>query len=206
MSKSTIYTAEQALQMLRDGNKRWVSGRLEHPNHNEERRKSTAFEGQAPFATVLTCSDSRVAPVVLFDVGIGDIFQVRVAGNVSGPDVRGSIAYAVHELETPVVVVLGHTGCGAVSAAVQGGDLPEGTIPALVEKLVPVVDEAKRQCPHCSGASLTDYAAELNVRKVCADILQESPVVRSAHNAGKVRVVGGIYHLGSGEVEWLDGD
>ncbi|BBD07400.1 carbonic anhydrase [Desulfovibrio ferrophilus] len=194
---------ERAMELLREGNARWLSGRLEHPNHDEERRRATAREGQQPFATVLTCSDSRVAPVVLFDVGIGDVFQVRVAGNVSGPDVLGSIAYAVHELGTPVVVVLGHTGCGAVQAAL-GGNLPEGTIPPLVEKLRPIVEQARLECPHCGPHALADHASAINVERVCGEILRDSPVVRQAVEEGHTVVVGAMYDLDSGEVEWLD--
>ncbi|MBU1000986.1 MAG: carbonic anhydrase [Proteobacteria bacterium] len=194
---------EQALERLHKGNQRWLSGKLEHPNHDEERRRATAREGQKPFATVLTCSDSRVAPVVQFDVGIGDIFQVRVAGNVCGPDVLGSIAFAVHELGTPVVLVLGHTGCGAIQAAL-GGNLPEGAIPPLVEKLKSVVEQARRECPHCGPFTLGNHAAAINVRSVCREILDDSPVVRRAVDEGHTVVVGAMYDLDSGEVSWLD--
>lgn len=193
----------QAIQLLKDGNARWFSGKMEHPNHDEERRRTTAREGQNPFATVLTCSDSRVAPVVLFDVGIGDVFQVRVAGNVSGPDVLGSIAFAVHELGTPVVVVLGHTGCGAVQAAL-GGELPDGAIVPLVEKLKPVVEQARSECPHCGAMALTDHAAAINVARVRDEILRDSQVVREAVEEGHTVVLGAMYDLDSGEVTWLD--
>ena len=115
-------TADEALQILLAGNKRWVDGALEHPNHSEERRQETS-NGQAPFATVLTCADSRVPPVDIFDQGVGDIFVVRVAGNIIDAHSLGSIEYAVQYLKTPLVVVMGHSSCGAVVAVASGAKL-----------------------------------------------------------------------------------
>jgi len=194
---------EKALQLLKEGNARWRAGKQEHPNHDEERRRATARDGQNPLATVLTCSDSRVAPVVLFDVGIGDVYQVRVAGNVSGPDVVGSIAYAVYALGTPVVVVLGHTGCGAVEAALSG-KVSDGSIVPLVDKLKPVVEQARKECPHCDTFTQANHAAAINVRRVCKEIVRDSKVVRDAVAEGHTVVLGAMYDLDSGEVEWLD--
>lgn len=122
-------TAEEVLTILKKGNLRFVSGKLEHPNHCEESRQNLAL-GQEPIATILTCADSRVPPVDIFDQGIGDLFVVRVAGNVIGDHSLGSIEYAVKHLHTPLVIVMGHTSCGAVSAVASGAAL-EGHIATL---------------------------------------------------------------------------
>lgn len=121
--------ADEVIQILKDGNRRFVSGKLEHPNHCEESRQSLA-KGQAPLATILTCADSRVPPVDIFDQGLGDLFVVRVAGNIIGDHSLGSIEYAVKHLHTPVVVVMGHASCGAISAVASGAAL-EGHIATL---------------------------------------------------------------------------
>ncbi len=124
-------SADEALKMLKDGNARFVEGKATHPHQDAARRALTAGQGQHPVATVLSCSDSRAPVELLFDQGIGDLFVVRVAGNVAATDEIGSMEYAVDHLNTPVVVVLGHSQCGAVTAVVEGAKLPP-SIGALV--------------------------------------------------------------------------
>lgn len=201
-------TPQQALEILRMGNRRWVEDKLINPHRNPSRREVTALAGQRPLAAVLACSDSRVEPVVLFDQGLGDLFVVRVAGNVSGPDVVGSLAFAVFELAVPLVLVLGHTGCGAITAAmkaIKGAPLPPSTVGSLVDKLRPVAAEAHDADPDCEQGVAVDRAVYLNVAQVRRDILRASPVITEAVDEGRAVLAGAVYHLASGEVEWLDG-
>ena len=135
-----------ALHKLEDGNKRFVEGKNTFPDIGAERRGKTAKNGQQPFATVISCSDSRLPVEILFDQGIGDIFVVRVAGNVCNVDEIGSAEYGVDHLGTPVLVVLGHSKCGAVSAVVQGAEL-NGNLPALLHGIIPAVEKVKRAIP-----------------------------------------------------------
>ena len=156
-------TADDAVRLLKQGNKRFVTMRLEHPNLSAARRKAVAVEAQQPFATVLGCSDSRVPVEEIFDRGIGDIFIIRVAGNVAMDSVvSGSVEYAVGHLCTPVIVVLGHTGCGAVKAAISGPPL-EGSIREVQKKIEPVVSLVKKEHPDLKGDVLAIAVVKANV-------------------------------------------
>ena len=141
VSNNTATSANEALQKLIDGNKRFVTGQFALKDLGDARREELV-KGQKPFAVILTCSDSRVPPEHIFDQGLGDIFVVRNAGNVVDPVTLGSIEYAVEHLLAPLVVVLGHDYCGAVKAAVDGGEAP-GSIGAIIAKLLPSVEKAK---------------------------------------------------------------
>src|SRR5688572_4328071 len=138
---ATMLSGEDALTALKDGNTRYIAGKPIHPNQDAARR-TTVAKGQNPFATVLTCSDSRVPVELLFDQGLGDTFVVRVAGNVSDTDEVGSIEYGVGHLNTPLLVVMGHTSCGAVKAVLEGLQV-HGSIPALVDNITPAIAQAK---------------------------------------------------------------
>jgi len=127
-------SADEAIKVLKEGNSRCMSGAPKHPNQDQECRLLTATMGQRPYATVLSCSDSRVPVEILFDTGIGDLFVIRIAGNVADVDEVGTIEYGVDHLGTPVLVVLGHTRCGAVTAVAQGAKL-HGSIPQLVDNI-----------------------------------------------------------------------
>jgi len=187
---------EQALQRLVDGNRRFVDGQMLHQRQGADRRGETQT-GQQPFAAILTCSDSRVPPEILFDQGIGDLFVVRNAGNVLDDIVEGSIAYAVEHLGVPLVVVLGHTRCGAVTAAIKSADAG-GKIGAVVRVLQPAVISA-RDVP---GDAVLNTAAA-NVRLNVAHLRGE-PAAISDHVAGEApRITGALYHLDTGVVEWL---
>ena len=156
---STPLTADEALARLMEGNQRFVSGRAIHPNQTVERRAALAG-GQTPIAIVLTCSDSRVAPELYFDQGLGDLFVIRNAGNVLDDHALGSMEYAVDHLHVPLILVVGHGKCGAVSAAVAGAHAP-GHIQSIVDSIAPVVDGIKDQ----PGDKL-DNAVRANARHV----------------------------------------
>lgn len=199
---STHLLPGDAVERLREGNERFVAGTPRHPNTGPERLRQIASEGQHPFATVLTCSDSRVSVTRLFDQGFGDVFVVRVAGNVCAVDEIASIEYSVDHLNTPLVVVLGHTHCGAVTAATEGGP-PHGHIASLLAHIRPAVEAARRKHPGVKGADLIPAAIEANVWQAIGDLLHGSRAVRERVAAGRLLVAGAICDLATGRVEWL---
>ncbi|HVM60396.1 MAG TPA: carbonic anhydrase [Verrucomicrobiae bacterium] len=194
---SATITADDALARLKAGNERFVAGNLSHPNATPDRRADVA-RGQAPFAIIVGCSDSRVGPEVVFDQGLGDIFVVRTAGNVVDDVALGSIEYAADHLGAPVILVLGHTRCGAVAAAVAGGEAP-GHIGSIVEKIEPAVRETKGM-----PGDPVDNAVRANVRRVVLHLRGASPILSKLAKAGKLKVVGACYNLDSGRVEFLE--
>ncbi len=193
---------EATLKMLQDGNGRFASAGPKRPNQNAKRRLDTTEKGQQPFAAVLACADSRVPVEVLFDRGIGDIFVVRNAGNIATKESIGSLEFAVDHLGTPLVVVLGHSKCGAVIAAVEGGAAPPN-IQTFVDAISPAVAKAKASNPEKSGAALVPEAITANVWQAITDILTNSPLLREKVKEGKVKMVGGNYDLKTGKVTWL---
>jgi carbonic anhydrase len=195
-------SADEALRLLKEGNVRFVEGKLQHPRQDRARRALTASQGQHPLATVLTCSDSRVPPEVVFDQGIGDVFVIRVAGNVSATNEVGSIEYAVDHLATPVVVVLGHSQCGAVTAVVDDTKLPPN-IASLVEPIRPAADKARATNPQAAKDVVIKAAITDNVWQSVEDMLRLSPIIRDKVRDGKTKVVGALYDIDSGQVQWL---
>jgi carbonic anhydrase len=195
-------SANEALKMLQDGNARYLADKATHPRQDAARRALTAGQGQHPFATVLACADSRVPPEVIFDQGLGDLFVVRVAGNVAATDEIGSMEYAVDHFGTPVVVILGHSQCGAVTAVVENAKLPPN-IAALVAPIKPAVAKAKEDNPEAAKEALVSAAVKDNVFQAMEDILQKSPIIKGAVKAGKTRLVGALYELDTGKVQWL---
>ncbi|MBX3315543.1 MAG: carbonic anhydrase [Phycisphaeraceae bacterium] len=196
-------TPAAALEMLMAGNVRFSSGLCEHRHADTERARETAGS-QSPFAIVLSCADSRVPVELVFDRGIGDIFTVRVAGNTSGPFQAGSIEYAVEHLGSSLLVVLGHSSCGAVKAASAGGDAP-GNIGAILAPIVPAAEETRRNHPDASEADLVRLAVRANVMRSISDLLRTSPTIARGAENGTLRIVGAVYNLESGTVEWLGG-
>ena len=186
------------------GNRRFVAGDSIHPHESADYRASLADE-QHPFATVLTCSDSRVTPVLVFDQGIGDLFVIRVAGNVVDQDVAGSIEYAVDHLGTRLLVILGHENCGAVTAAYHSyvaRDLTRRE-PHEIESLLLRIEPALRDVdPSATMSSQIAHGIEANVREAIAQ-LTRLPDLRRAEEAGLVQIVGAIYDLETGDVRLL---
>lgn len=194
LSSAPNDSPDEALQALIDGNARYVSGKPEHPNRSEEAR--LAVKGtQRPFAAVLGCADSRVSPEIIFDQGIGDVFVVRVAGNVAGPLELDSLEYAIDHLGAVLILVLGHESCGAVDAVIHGKADDIEAVAALIE---PAVNRS-RSLP---GNHL-ENAVKANVRDVVA-YLKTTEVISKLLAKGGVDVVGGYYRLGSGRVEIID--
>jgi len=192
--------ADQALRDLLAGNHRFAIGKRQTPRSSPEDFRALAH-GQFPEAVIVSCADSRVAPEILFDAGIGDIFVVRVAGNVvdgAGVTVKGSIEYAVAELNVPLIVVLGHTGCGAVKAAVkhiEDRDSLPGAIHGLVELIKPAVTRSQGR----AGDPL-ENAIRQNVYMGVEKLRGLEPILAPRVRDGKVKVVGGVYDLRTGAV------
>jgi methyl-accepting chemotaxis protein len=193
-------TPADAQQALQQGNARFASGQPARPNQTPDRRAEVA-KGQAPFATILTCSDSRVPAETIFDQGLGDLFVVRVAGNVARTDEIGSIEYGTGHLNTPLLVVMGHTSCGAVKAVLEGTEV-HGSIPELVGPIAAAVEKTKAANPGLPAGGMFARAVEANVWESIACIFENSATVRDLVAAGKLKVVGAVYDLASGSVQW----
>jgi carbonic anhydrase len=205
-------SSDQVLQMLSQGNARFTAGSPARPHQDQARlfQAGTENQGDHAYATVLSCSDSRVPVEIIFDAGVMDIFVVRVAGNVVRTDEAGSIEYGLAHVNTPVLVVLGHTQCGAVTAVVdevQGrGHALERNIPPLVAPIVPAVKKAMHDHPELKGREVIPRAIEQNVWRAIHDLFMLSPATRRMVASGKAKVVGAIYDVKTGKVAWLPQD
>ncbi|MBF0421602.1 MAG: carbonic anhydrase [Magnetococcales bacterium] len=193
-------SADQALQWLKEGNKRFLDGKAERPNLSPDRIADTFANGQHPFATIISCSDSRVPVEHVFDRGIGDLFVIRVAGNVVHTDETGTTEYGAGHLNTPLVVVMGHTKCGAVTAVVKG-DKVGGSIPKLVDRIVPAAEKSKAK--GLKGDELILDAIRENVRQAIQDLNSGSEELQHLSKEGKIKIIGAIYHVENGVVEWI---
>ena len=187
--------AEEALKKLMDGNRRFVSETYDRGDIGPGRRAEIS-KGQRPFAVIVDCSDSRVVPEFIFDQGLGDLFVIRTAGNIVDDIAIGSVEYAVKHLGVRLVLVLGHDDCGAVKATVAGGKA-EGHIDAILQAIRPAVAVA-RQKP----GNLLDNAIAQNVDMVINRLQSAQPILAQALQTGDVRIVGGVYHLKDGSVDW----
>jgi len=190
---------DEAKQLLIDGNERFTAGKPLIKDFSFTRRSDLLKNGQHPFAVIVCCSDSRVPPEHLFDQSLGDLFVVRVAGNVVTPIELGSVEYAVEHLKTPLVVVLGHEECGAVSAAVQGGET-HGSIAAIIDKIKPAVEGARAM--GTTGKELIEASTDLNIQNALRDILK-SPIIKEGVEANQVNVLGLKYDLDEGVLELI---
>ncbi len=196
------FTPAQALQQLQIGHARYLCGKADRPNADAQRRTETFRGGQHPFATVLTCADSRVPVEVVFDQGVGDLFVVRVAGNVATETQAGSIEYAVEHLHTPIVVVMGHRACGAVAAAAGTAELP-GQLGGLIREIKPSVEQTQAANPGLSGDKLVAEAIKTNVWRSVEALISNSPVISEHVKQGKLSVIGAVYDLESAQINWL---
>lgn len=194
-STESPLTPDEAFQRLMDGNQRFVERRPIYPDQTVERLQAIA-QGQHPFATILSCADSRVPAELLFDQGFGDLFDVRVAGNIVTPEILGSVEYAVEHLAAPLLMVLGHERCGAVTAAVNPGEFL-GSIGTFVEAILPAVERVEDQ-----PGDPVDNAVISNVYYQMEQ-LQRSPLVAERLESGQLKLVGGRYDLDTGTVTIL---
>lgn len=188
------------VSLLKEGNARFAAGKAQYPNSDAARRMELAANGQEPLATILACSDSRDPVELMFDRGVGDLFVVRVVGNVAGVSEMATIEYGVTHLGTPVLLVMGHTKCGAVTAVVKGAEL-RGHLVALAKLIEPAAKKAKADATSAEDA--VPVAIQLNVWQQIESILTSSSLVRAHAAAGKVDVMGAVYDIASGKVVWL---
>jgi carbonic anhydrase len=194
-------TAEEALARLKDGNRRFVEGKTRRAHESANWRKMLVA-GQHPFVTLMCCSDSRVPPELVFDQGFGDLFVIRVAGNVIAADVLGSIQYAVRHLETRLLVVMGHEECGAVTAAVESHD-GKGREPKYIEALIKLIEPGLTKLPrNLNKEARISAAVEANVRWSVKQ-LAELPEGRGAMGKREITFAGAVYELGTGSVRFL---
>ena len=189
-------SADTVLRELKAGNDHHLAKRYQHPHQTASRQREVA-QGQHPHAIVLSCADSRVAPEIILDQGLGDLFDVRVAGNVASDAELASIEYAAEHLHTPVLVVMGHQKCGAVTAAAEPGEA-EGHLPSLLAMIRPAVDTARTQ-----PGDLIENAVRINVENVVRQIRLSTPVLAALVDRGELTVAGAVYSLDTGKVIWL---
>jgi len=192
-------TSELALQQLMEGNLRYAEGNASHPHQSLERR-AELISGQQPFAVILGCSDSRIPPELIFDQGLGDVFVIRTAGEVVDNASLASIEYAVDHLGVPLVMVLGHDSCGAVTAAVQGGEA-EGHLGSLMDFIRPAVEQAREAG---EGSDLLNGSINNNVFNIVEALKSSQPVLSEKVDAGELMILGARYRLDSGLVEILE--
>lgn len=193
-----VLTPLQAWERLAKGNERFVSGEQQHPNQ-DARHRASLTGGQHPFAAIFGCGDSRLAAEIIFDLGLGDAFVVRTAGQVIDNSVLGSLEYAVSELDVPLIMVLGHDSCGAVTAAknaLDTGDMPHGFVRNLVERILPSVIS-----PYLPKDACVNDMVREHTYQTAARIAEQSRVVAQGIDSNKVAVVGVYYHLADGRAE-----
>ena len=200
-SLHTQLTADEAMQRLIDGNARFLRGEAHFPELREELLEAMA-KHQSPFAMILGCSDSRVPPELIFGAGFGELFVVRVAGNLLSPEVAGSLQYAGVHLHTPLLVVLGHEGCGAIKAALhtrREGPTQRARIQLLIDSLLPGLSEVS---PDLDPEEELAQGVEANVRWTVRQIL-ESPEGQARLAEGRMKIAGAVYELATGRVRFL---
>ena len=204
-------SADEALQKLMDGNKNYIENKLTNAAHSDAATRTSLAKSQKPYAIILTCSDSRVPPEILFDKGLGEIFVVRVAGNVPDPVVLGSIEYAAEHLGSPLVMVLGHERCGAVKATVdsKGKSTGSANIDAIVKTIAPNVKNAAKDCEACKGDAkcadtnkdaFIECVIDANAKTVAANLTRKSKILKHLVAEKKVKIFAAKYDLDDGTV------
>src|SRR5438270_4124603 len=188
----------EAISKLKEGNGRYTSGNLQHPGQTAERRTELA-NTQHPFAGIVSCSDSRVPPEIVFDQGLGDLFIVRVAGNVINDEGLGSIEYTVDHLGTRLILVLGHQRCGAVDAA-RETIAAKGKAPGHIESLVQAIKPAVES----TAEDDLETTVKANVKNVVQALRSSTPILKAKVDSGEIQVIGGYYSLDTGAVTFLD--
>ncbi|MGL4453059.1 MAG: carbonic anhydrase [Sarcina sp.] len=193
---TTVTNSTQAINLLKEGNQRFVKNNSELINVSSERRELLK-NGQHPYATLVSCSDSRVTPSLVFNAGLGEIYDVRLAGNIVDQDAMGSIEYAVNQLQCPLIVVMGHQNCGAVTAAYNDiikGEKVEGNIQAIVNEIAPAI----------TANETIDDAVNKNIANM-VNVVKQDPMIKEKIAQGKVDVVGAYYNL-DGTVTFTNGN
>ncbi|MGA3113925.1 MAG: carbonic anhydrase [Syntrophobacteraceae bacterium] len=197
-------TADEALKSLLDGNQRYRANQMTIRDTSTPSIREALATGQKPFAIILSCSDSRVPPEIIFDKGLGEIFVVRVAGNIPDPIVLGSIEYAAEHFNCPLIMVLGHKRCGAVMAAVESQGHPHGNIGAIIKTITPAVIQARKDARGAAESDLVESAIDNNIKLVAKSLITQSHGIRSLVDAGRLKIVKAKYDLDDGTVRLLE--
>lgn len=186
-----------ALELLKEGNKRFINNLKINRNLLQQANETSG--GQHPFAVILSCIDSRTSAELIFDQGLGDIFSVRIAGNIINEDILGSMEFGCKVVGAKMIVVLGHTKCGAIHGACA--EVKMGNLTGLLEKIRPAVEEAKLSLGKAgSNSDFVEQVTSLNVKRTVNQIIERSPIVRELVEAGKVGIIGGVHDIATGEV------
>lgn len=202
-------TASAALQKLIDGNSRYLDEKPTASQRSTKEARAALAKSQKPYAIILTCSDSRVPPELLFDAGLGEIFVIRVAGNIPDPVVLGSIEYAAEHLGTPLVMVLGHERCGAVTATVDSQGKAPGNIGSIVKIIAPAIKKAAKDCPACKEDNqcaknkkneFVECVIDANAKQVAVNLTKQSKVLKHLAEQKKLMIVAAKYDLDDGRV------
>lgn len=194
-------TPNMVIQDFKDGNARFMNNDLTERNHSEQVRNST--KGQAPKAIVLSCVDSRVPAEYVFDQGIGDVFVARVAGNFVNEDILGSMEFACKVSGSKLIMVMGHEHCGAVKAAI--GDVKLGNITSMLSKIRPVLETISYDGERTAeNPEFVHMVCESNVKNTIEEIRKQSPILKEMEDNGEIKIVGGIYDLDNGKVQFLN--
>jgi carbonic anhydrase len=194
-------TPELAIQILKEGNDRFIKNLK--TNRNLLQQVNETSDGQHPFATILSCIDSRTSAELIFDQGLGDIFSIRIAGNILNEDILGSMEFATKVVGTKVIVVLGHTKCGAIVGACNHVEM--GNLTTLLNKIQPAIFNEKQTTENRTGSNImfVNNVTEINVRLTIERIRRESPIIAELENSGSIQIVGGIYNVENGQVKFF---
>lgn len=193
-------TPKEALELLKEGNARFIKNKKNSHDLGEEVK--CTIDSQYPLAVLLSCIDSRTSSELIFDLGIGDVFSARLAGNVQNEDVLGSLEYACKVAGSKLVVVLGHTKCGAVTSACQKVEL--GNITALLKKIQPAVEKIERQVADIQSPEAVQMVADENVRMTIDQIREKSEILADMEQKGEILIVGGMYDISNGKVTFFE--
>ena len=195
-------TPQTALQILKEGNQRFISNLK--ANRNLLQQVNETSNGQFPFATILSCIDSRTSAELIFDQGLGDIFSIRIAGNILNEDILGSMEFATKVVGTKVLVVLGHTKCGAIVGACNHVEM--GNLTTLLNKIQPAIFNEKTVLEHRTGSNVdfVNKVTELNVHLTIERVRRESPIIAELEQQGQIKIVGGLYDVETGEVVFYE--
>jgi carbonic anhydrase len=200
-SQSTV-TPDKALQFLKEGNSRFVNNLK--VNRNLLEQVNDTRDGQWPFSVILSCIDSRTSAELIFDQGLGDIFSIRIAGNILNPDILGSMEFATKVVGSRIIVVLGHTKCGAIKGACDHIEM--GNLTTLLNKIKPAINEEKNTTENrtSNNTEFVQNVAELNVLLTIERIRNESPIIDELEKNGAIKIVGGMYDVDTGSVEFYE--
>lgn len=193
-------TPDLALQILKEGNKRFINNLK--ANRNLLQQVNETSNGQFPFATILSCIDSRTSAELIFDQGLGDVFSIRIAGNIANEDILGSMEFATKVVGTKIIVVLGHTKCGAIVEACNHVEM--GNLTGLLKKIQPAINKETLTLENRDGSneSFVNNVTKLNIDLTIERIRKESPIINELESQGEIKLIGALYDVTTGEVEW----